>query len=67
MIERLHGDVGDLPDQDLSLRVTHVYRRDGADWLLVHRHADPLAHKIDMDQLAALARGDRASTAVTEE
>jgi ketosteroid isomerase-like protein len=69
MIERQHGEVGGSPDQDWSMRVTHVYRRDGADWLLVHRHADPLFHKIDMDQLAVLARGDRAeaSTAVAEE
>jgi hypothetical protein len=42
MTERQHGRIGDQPDQDLSLRVTHVYRRAGADWLLVHRHADPL-------------------------
>jgi ketosteroid isomerase-like protein len=68
MIERLHGEVGGLPEQDLSLRVTQVYRREGSDWLLVHRHADPLAHKINMDQLATLARGDsvQGSTAATE-
>jgi ketosteroid isomerase-like protein len=58
MIERQHGEVGGLPDQDLSVRVTHVYRREGPNWLLVHRHADPLVHKIDLQQLAALARGD---------
>jgi ketosteroid isomerase-like protein len=58
MIERQHGEVGGLPDQDWSLRVTLVYRREGSDWLLVHRHADPLVHKIGMQQLAALARGD---------
>ena len=40
MIERQHGEVGSLPDQDWSLRVTHVYRSEGSDWLLVHRHAD---------------------------
>lgn len=59
MIERQHGQVGGLPDQDLSVRVTHVYRREGTDWLLVHRHADPLVHKLDMEQIAALARGDK--------
>jgi hypothetical protein len=32
MIARQHAQVGDLPDQNLSLRVTHVYRRDGSDW-----------------------------------
>lgn len=67
-IERQHGEVADFPDQDLSMRITHVYRRDGSDWLLVHRHADPLVHRIDHEQIAALARGDRlhVSTAVTE-
>jgi ketosteroid isomerase-like protein len=57
MIERQHGQVGALPDQDWSLRVTQVYRRDGSDWQVVHRHADPLVHGIDLDQAAALARG----------
>jgi ketosteroid isomerase-like protein len=57
MIERQHGRIGDRPDQDLSLRVTHVYRRDGADWLLVHRHADPLVPTLSPDELAALLRG----------
>ena len=56
MIERQHGRVGGQPDQDLSLRVTHVYRRDGSDWLLVHRHADPLVSTLELDELAALLR-----------
>ena len=56
MIERQHGQVGDLPDQDWSLRVTQVYRREGADWLLVHRHADPLVKTIDLPELSALTR-----------
>jgi ketosteroid isomerase-like protein len=57
MIERQHGEVGGLPDQDWPLRVTQVYRRDGSDWLLVHRHADPLAHGVGLEQAAVLARG----------
>jgi ketosteroid isomerase-like protein len=56
-IERQHCEVGGLPDQDWSLRVTLVFRRDGADWLLLHRHADPLVHGITLEQSAALARG----------
>ena len=56
-IERQHGEVGGLPDQDWSLRVTLVFRRDGMKWRLVHRHADPLVHGISLEQLAALARG----------
>jgi ketosteroid isomerase-like protein len=58
MIQRLHGEVAGTPDQDWSMRVTHVYRREGTNWLLVHRHADPLARPIDMEQIAALTRGD---------
>lgn len=57
MIERQHGRVGGLPDQDWSLRVTQVLRRDDSGWQLVHRHADPLVHPTDLEQAAALARG----------
>ena len=55
-IERQHGRVGNQPDQNLSMRVTHVYRRDGSDWELVHRHADPLVAMISPDQLHELMR-----------
>jgi ketosteroid isomerase-like protein len=57
-IERQHGHVGALPEQEWSLRVTLVFRLDGSEWRLVHRHADPLVHAITEEQLAALARGD---------
>jgi ketosteroid isomerase-like protein len=57
MIERQHAQVGGLPEQDWSLRVTQVYRREGSDWRVVHRHADPLVHGVDLEQAAALARG----------
>ena len=56
-IERQHGEVGGLPDQDLSLRVTLVFRRDETGWRLAHRHADPLVHGLRLEQVAALARG----------
>jgi ketosteroid isomerase-like protein len=56
MIERQHGRMGDLPDQNMSLRVTHVYRRDGSDWRLVHRHADPLVQTMELSELNALMR-----------
>jgi ketosteroid isomerase-like protein len=56
-VERQHGEVGGLPDQDWSLRVTLVFRREGQGWKLAHRHADPLVHEITADQLASLARG----------
>jgi hypothetical protein len=57
VIERQHGEVGGLPDQDWSLRVTLVYRRQGAEWWLVHRHADPLVRNVGLETAAALARG----------
>jgi ketosteroid isomerase-like protein len=57
MIERQHGEVGGLPDQEWSLRVTQVYRRESPDWMLVHPHADPLVHRIDLEQASVLARG----------
>jgi ketosteroid isomerase-like protein len=56
MIERQHGEIGDSPDQEWPLRVTHVYRRDGSDWQLVHRHADPLVRTIGLEVLASLAQ-----------
>ena len=58
-IERIRGEVGGLQEQDWSLRVTQVYRREGAEWQLVHRHADPLANGIRLEQAAALARGNQ--------
>jgi hypothetical protein len=43
------------------LRVTQVYRRQGDEWRRVHRHADPLIHKISIDEVLLLLdprRGD---------
>ena len=57
MIERQRSEVGGLPAQDWSLRVTEVYRKDGSEWQLVHRHADPLVQRITLQQAALLARG----------
>jgi ketosteroid isomerase-like protein len=59
VIEHGHGEVGGLPPQQWPLRVTLVYRRDGDKWLLVHRHADPLAKGILLERAAWLARGDK--------
>jgi ketosteroid isomerase-like protein len=56
-IERQRAAVGGLPEQDWSLRVTLVFRRDGSEWRLAHRHADPLVHRISLEGAAALARG----------
>jgi ketosteroid isomerase-like protein len=56
-VERQHGEVGGLPDQDWSLRVTLVFRRAGDRRQLVHRHADPLVKRIPFEEFAQLARG----------
>jgi ketosteroid isomerase-like protein len=58
-IERVRAEVGGLPVQDWSLRVTQVFRREETKWQLVHRHADPLANGISVEQAAVLARGDQ--------
>ena len=57
MIERQHGEVGGLPDQRWDLRVTQVYRREGSEWLVVHRHADPLVESIGLERASEIARG----------
>jgi ketosteroid isomerase-like protein len=59
IIERAHVEVGGLPAQNWSLRVTLVYRREGSAWRLAHRHADPLVEGISLERAAAIARGER--------
>ncbi len=56
-IEHQRAAVGGLAEQDWSLRVTQVFRQEGPEWCLVHRHADPLVRRIPVEQSAALARG----------
>ena len=62
MIERQHGKVGGLRDQKWDLRVTQVYRREGSEWLVVHRHADPLVESIGLERAAEIARGGAPGT-----
>jgi ketosteroid isomerase-like protein len=57
-VERQRAVIGHLPEQDWSLRVTLVYRRNGSSWDLVHRHADPLVRQITGDQLSIIAKGE---------
>ncbi|SEI14403.1 Ketosteroid isomerase homolog [Rhizobium tibeticum] len=56
IIERQHVEVCGLPAQDWPLRVTLVYRREGAEWRLAHRHADPLVKGVSLEKAADLAR-----------
>jgi ketosteroid isomerase-like protein len=58
-VERAHGEFGSVPEQDWFLRVTQVFRRNGSEWELVHRHADPLATHMSVEQVAALAKGSK--------
>ena len=57
VIERCHVEAGGLPAQEWPLRVNLVYRREGSEWRLAHRHADPLVKGVSLEQAAALARG----------
>ncbi|MGA0598834.1 YybH family protein, partial [Enterovirga sp. CN4-39] len=62
-IERQVAEVGGLPEQDWSLRVTLVFRRRGSEWLLAHRHADPLVRHVGLAGAAEIARGMNLSNA----
>lgn len=59
VIEHSRVEVGGLPAQEWALRVTLVYQRNGSEWRLAHRHADPLVAPVSLTQSAALARGER--------
>jgi ketosteroid isomerase-like protein len=39
-IERGPASVDGGPEREMVIRVTHIYRRFGEEWMLVHRHAD---------------------------
>jgi ketosteroid isomerase-like protein len=56
LIERQWLAVAGLPEQEWSLRVTLVWRRQRDQWQLVHRHADPLVRDIGLERAAEIAR-----------
>jgi ketosteroid isomerase-like protein len=40
--EHTTASIDGAPAKPYTLRVTHVYRREGGEWKVVHRHGDPL-------------------------
>lgn len=57
--EYSHVEVGTVPAQPWSLRVTLVFRQDAGQWRLVHRHADPLVGAISVEKAGELANTGR--------
>jgi ketosteroid isomerase-like protein len=38
--ERFNGSIDGRPVSPMTVRVTHVYRRENGEWKIVHRHGD---------------------------
>jgi ketosteroid isomerase-like protein len=38
--ERFNGSIDGRPVEPITVRVTHVYRREEGEWKIVHRHGD---------------------------
>lgn len=38
--ERFEGSISCRPVEPVTVRVTHIYRREDGEWKIVHRHAD---------------------------
>lgn len=39
-VERFHASIAGGPIRPITIRVTHVYRRENGEWKIVHRHGD---------------------------
>jgi ketosteroid isomerase-like protein len=54
-IEHTTASIGGAPPAPYSLRVTTVLRREGGQWRVVHRHADPAPDSAaDQDAISSL-------------
>ena len=62
-VEHTTASVGGAAPEPYSLRVTTILRREGGEWKVVHRHADPAADSASAsDQLARLNEEQRTGT-----
>jgi ketosteroid isomerase-like protein len=44
--ERFNGSIAGRPVEPVTVRVTHIYRREDGEWKIVHRHGDnPESHR----------------------
>jgi ketosteroid isomerase-like protein len=39
-VERFNGSIAGRPVEPVTVRVTHIYRREDGNWKIVHRHGD---------------------------
>jgi ketosteroid isomerase-like protein len=39
-LERFDGSIDGRPVESVTVRSTHIYRREGGEWKIVHRHGD---------------------------
>ncbi len=61
--EHTTASIGGAPPAPYSLRVTTVFRREGGEWKVVHRHADPLPDGATArDRLVALRGADAGAS-----
>jgi ketosteroid isomerase-like protein len=56
-IEHTNASVAGAPAAPYALRVTQVFRREGGEWKIVHRHADEVKDAPTTGQIDRLAQG----------